>query len=1316
MRVSRNLFKQSAHRNANLFLAALLLFSALVGIVLVLSPSARVHASSSGLVASYSFNEGSGTTATDSSGNGNNGTISGATWTTAGKYGSALSFNGASSRVVISDSASLHLSSGMTLEAWVSPKTAPTTWQDVIYKQNDIYFLEAGSSVSKNPPAVGATFSSHGDQFMAGLSSLPAQTWTHLAATYDGATLLLYVNGAQVASRSMTDTLASSTNALQIGGDAAFGQYFNGTIDEVRIYNRALAPAEIQSDMAAPISQASQAAADRQSPTAPSNLTATSIGPTQINLSWTASTDNAGVTGYLLQRCLGAGCTSFSQIAAPTGTTYSNTGLTASTSYSYRVRATDAAGNLSSYSNVATLTTPAAPDTTPPTAPSNLSATPISTTQVNLSWTASTDNVAVTGYLLERCLGAGCTSFSQIATSTGSTYSNTGLAASTSYSYRVRSTDAAGNLSVYSNIVSAVTPAATTTASAAVTFVQSNYATPQSSQTSVTEPFPVTQIAGDLNVIVVGWNNSSAVVNSVSDSSGNVYSLAVGPTQVSGAITQSIYYAKNIHSAAANANVLTIKFSGSAASPDIRILEYSGLDTVSPFDVAVSASGQSASSATPSVAVSNPGDLILGANIVLSSTTGPGSSFTQRILTSPDGDIVEDRVASTAGNYSASAPLSASAAWIMQMVAFKAATSAAPTPPTLVSIAVTPTSPSLSQGSSLQFTATGTFSDKSTQNITASAAWTSSNSSVATIGASSGLAKGVSTGSSQVNAAQGGISSPAATLTVSATAVAPTITTQPVNQTVTAGQTATFSVAATGTAPLTYQWKKNGANLSGATAASYTTPATTSGDNGSTFQVVVSNAVGNTPSSTATLTVTSSGGGPAAAALVQHVSSSNTRNNTFSSPFCYHFQLPNLTTAGNALVVSFTFDGNPTPSVSDDKGDSFSTQVNFYDSADTQSIGISTAFNIAAGARVVSVCFNADPGGYVQPMATEFDNVIGIDVAGSGSKGSGTSVTAGSLTPTTSGDLAYQVAFSLSVNQSSFAAGSQSNISWNLLSADLLDGWAAQFGLYNSTSAINPTLSMGTSQKWISAAVLLKTGSSGAVPSGMRIVHLVHENIPEHTDAGGTGNPFPNPTTVQFPSSGNLLVAMIGGGYLACTVTSVADSNNNAWAQAGATQIQAGNDVTQAFYAGNATTSGSLTLTVHWSATDGDFTFFLYDVTGAAASPLDTTGGATGAQSNAGNLTMPFTITPAGAGELLFTEIIWDYNTGSGLSGSGWLFDTNTFSGESQSGPEPIDQNNGWGHYITTSNASIPITWVPMYSGLPTGNWSSVAVAFKPAP
>ena len=80
-------------------------------------------ASSSGLVAAYGFNEGSGTTVTDSSGNGNNGTISGATWTTAGKYGDALQFNGTSSVVTIPNSSSLQLTTGMTLEAWVNPST-----------------------------------------------------------------------------------------------------------------------------------------------------------------------------------------------------------------------------------------------------------------------------------------------------------------------------------------------------------------------------------------------------------------------------------------------------------------------------------------------------------------------------------------------------------------------------------------------------------------------------------------------------------------------------------------------------------------------------------------------------------------------------------------------------------------------------------------------------------------------------------------------------------------------------------------------------------------------------------------------------------------------------------------------------------------------------------------------------------------------------------------------------------------------------------------------------------------------------------------
>jgi fibronectin type 3 domain-containing protein len=98
-------------------------------------------------------------------------------------------------------------------------------------------------------------------------------------------------------------------------------------------------------------------------------------------------------------------------------------------------------------------------DTTPPTVPTNLIATAASASQMNLNWTASTDNVGVTAYLVERCQGAGCTNFAQISTSPGNSYSDQGLTANTSYSYRIRATDAAGNVSPYSNVATANTQA-----------------------------------------------------------------------------------------------------------------------------------------------------------------------------------------------------------------------------------------------------------------------------------------------------------------------------------------------------------------------------------------------------------------------------------------------------------------------------------------------------------------------------------------------------------------------------------------------------------------------------------------------------------------------------------------------------------------------------------------------------------------------------------------------------------------------------------------------------------------------------------------
>src|SRR4029079_5977557 len=145
-----------------------------------------------------------------------------------------------------------------------------------------------------------------------------------------------------------------------------------------------------------------------------------------------------------------------------------------------------------------------------------LAATASSSTQIDLSWTAATDNVGVTGYLVERCQGAGCSSFAQVATPGAPSFSDTGRTPSTSYSYRVRATDAAANLGPYSNTASA------TTTAAFPAFVQAAYADPPSGA-SVQVAFTGAQTAGNLNFVAVGWNDTTSQVTGVTDSKGNVY-------------------------------------------------------------------------------------------------------------------------------------------------------------------------------------------------------------------------------------------------------------------------------------------------------------------------------------------------------------------------------------------------------------------------------------------------------------------------------------------------------------------------------------------------------------------------------------------------------------------------------------------------------------------------------------------------------------------------------------------------------------------------------------------------------------------------
>src|SRR3954451_22405748 len=187
-------------------------------------------------IAAYSFDEGSGTTLGDATGNGRTGTIVGATWTT-GKFGSALNFNGTSSRVDLPALGTFY-KTGFTLEGWVRKSTA----------KKDVGIVGAWDYTTNGGPMlwVAHVAGHYYETLSTGLSSYVDSTqtpqtgqWQFLTSTYDGATARVYVGGTLVASKAFAGNVGDSA-AWRIGayGNSPFG-FFDGLIDEVRIYNRA---------------------------------------------------------------------------------------------------------------------------------------------------------------------------------------------------------------------------------------------------------------------------------------------------------------------------------------------------------------------------------------------------------------------------------------------------------------------------------------------------------------------------------------------------------------------------------------------------------------------------------------------------------------------------------------------------------------------------------------------------------------------------------------------------------------------------------------------------------------------------------------------------------------------------------------------------------------------------------------------------------------------------------------------------------------------------------------------------------------------
>ncbi|MGH9537623.1 MAG: hypothetical protein ACRD3H_06855, partial [Terriglobales bacterium] len=167
--------------------------------------------------------------------------------------------------------------------------------------------------------------------------------------------------------------------------------------------------------------------------------------------------------------------------------------------------------------------------------------------------------------------------------------------------------------------------------------------------------------------VVVGWNDTTATVSSVVDTRGNTYTLAVGPTSGT-ALRQSIYYAKNI---AGGSNTVTVTFSQAAFFPDVRVLEYSGLDQTAPLDVTAGAAGTSTSANSGLATTTAANELVFGAGTTGGTFGTVGTGFVTRIFT-PNSDIAIDKTVNSTGSYNATSALPYSSTWVMQMATFRA--------------------------------------------------------------------------------------------------------------------------------------------------------------------------------------------------------------------------------------------------------------------------------------------------------------------------------------------------------------------------------------------------------------------------------------------------------------------------------------------------------------------------------------------------------------------------------------------------------------------------------------------------------------------
>ena len=372
------------------------------------------------------FNESGGTSAADSSGLGYNGTLVNGPVFATGTVGNAVNLDGTNDHVTL-PSGVVSGVTAFTASVWVKPDTV-TNWARVFDFGTGInvyMFLAPQNAVTGKVRFAITTTGWPGEQKIDGQSALAAGIWSHVVVTWSGNTGILYVNGVEVGRNSAMTLNPSSlgTTTLNYLGRSQFADpYFDGLIDDFRIYTRALSATEI----------ANQTLAQMPDPSIVTGLTATA-GNTQVSLGWTAV---SGATSYAVKRSTASGGPYSTVAANVTSTAFTDTGLTNGITYHYVVSAKNVGGAGANSSQASAMPVPPAP-----AAPTGLAATVDSASRINLAWSASS---GATGYNVKRATVSGGPYTTVASAITPTSFTDTGLSASTTYYYVVSAVNLGG--------------------------------------------------------------------------------------------------------------------------------------------------------------------------------------------------------------------------------------------------------------------------------------------------------------------------------------------------------------------------------------------------------------------------------------------------------------------------------------------------------------------------------------------------------------------------------------------------------------------------------------------------------------------------------------------------------------------------------------------------------------------------------------------------------------------------------------------------------------------------------------------------------